>query len=74
MRDRGMLAAMSSAWGIDSDGDAGEILESVGRRLGKLSPGGGVDLESSGHVFIDAVSSGRLGRFSLESPESSSPE
>jgi ribosome biogenesis GTPase A len=70
MKGRGLLEPMSSVWGIDADGDAGEVLERVGRRLGKLRPGGGVDLESSGQAFIEAVSSGRLGRFSLESPSS----
>jgi ribosome biogenesis GTPase A len=69
MARRGILAGALSSYGVDHDGDAADVLERVGRRLGKLRPGGGVDLEASGRAFIDALSSGRLGRFSLESPE-----
>ena len=65
----GRLPAIVSALGVSAEGDAGDVLERVGRRLGKLSPGGEVDIESSGRAFIDALSSGRLGRFSLETPE-----
>ena len=65
----GRLPAIISALDIDSEGDVSDLLERVGRRLGRLRPGGGVDLESSGRAFIDALSSGRLGRFSLEAPE-----
>jgi len=65
----GRLPAIMSQLGVDTEGEAGDLLERVGRRLGKLRPGGEVDLESSGRAFIDALSSGRLGRFSLETPE-----
>jgi ribosome biogenesis GTPase A len=75
MRRGGFMAAAASAMGIEPDGGAREVLERVGRRLGKLRRGGEVDLESAGHAFVDALSSGKLGRFSLESPESpASPE
>jgi ribosome biogenesis GTPase A len=66
----GGLSAALSSLGVDAEGEPIEILERVGRRLGKLRPGGAVDLESSGRAFLDALSSGRLGRFSLERPES----
>jgi ribosome biogenesis GTPase A len=72
MKAKGLLGALSNTWNIDADCAARDLLERVGRRLGKLRPGGEVDFEASGRAFIDAVSSGRLGRFSLESP--SSPE
>jgi len=65
----GRLSAIVSPLGVDIEGDNRDVLERVGRRLGKLRPGGEIDLESSGRAFIDALSSGRLGRFSLETPE-----
>ena len=65
----GLLSVIVSPLGVGAEGDARDVLERIGRRLGKLRPGGEVDLESSGRAFIDALSSGRLGRFSLETPE-----
>ncbi|MDR1137382.1 MAG: 50S ribosome-binding GTPase [Synergistaceae bacterium] len=70
MRDRGLVSAVASAWNVDTDGTPQEILERVGVRLGKLLPGGGTDLVASGRAFIEALASGRLGRISLESPDS----
>ena len=65
----GYLSAMTSQLDVKTEGTARDVLERVGRRLGKLRPGGEVDIEASGRAFIDAFSSGRLGRFSLETPE-----
>ena len=70
MNRSGRLPAIVSSLGLSTEGGASEVLERVGRRLGKLRPGGEVDIELSGRAFIDALSSGRLGRFSLEAPES----
>jgi ribosome biogenesis GTPase A len=70
MRRNGLASGVASAWNVDVDGTPQEILERVGVRLGKLMPGGETDLTASGHAFIDALASGRLGRFSLESPDS----
>ena len=65
----GRLSAIVLPLDVCAEGSARDVLERVGRRLGKLRPGGEVDVESSGRAFIDALSSGRLGRFSLETPE-----
>ena len=59
---------VESAWGIKPEGTPAEILDSVGRRLGKLLPGGITDMETSGRMFIDAFATGKLGRLSLEKP------
>ena len=56
------------AWGIKPEGTPADILENVGRRLGRLLPGGVVDMDSSGKVFIDSFAAGRLGKMSLEKP------
>ena len=68
LQRHGLISGMESAWGIDASGDAAEVLDRVGRRLGKLMPGGVVDLEAAGRVFIDSLANGKLGRLSLERP------
>ncbi|MDR3279720.1 MAG: 50S ribosome-binding GTPase [Synergistaceae bacterium] len=68
LQNRGMNRVISGAWGIETSGTSNEVLERLGHRLGKLMPGGGVDLEASGRAFIGALSDGRLGRVSLERP------
>lgn len=65
---RNLWSGVEKAWGVKPDGDPAEILENIGRRLGKLRPGGGVDMESAGHVFIDSFAAGKFGRISLEKP------
>ena len=44
------------------------ILEEIGRKYGCLISGGRVNLELSGRKFIEAFSSGRLGKICLELP------
>jgi ribosome biogenesis GTPase A len=66
---RSLADGLLSLWQIDAAGTPEETLERIGRRLGKLMPGGEVDAPAAGRAFIDALSSGRLGRFSLETPE-----
>ena len=68
LKRRERLTGIVSSLDIDAEGDVSDVLERTGRRLGRLRPGGEVDLEASGRAFIDALSSGRLGRFSLETP------
>ncbi len=55
-------------WNVRPVGTSAEILEQVGRRLGRLSPGGIVDMESAGRAFLDAFANGRFGRMSFERP------
>lgn len=59
---------IESAWGVKPEGGASEILENAGRRLGRLMPGGIIDMEGTGRMFMDAFASGRFGRMSLEKP------
>jgi ribosome biogenesis GTPase A len=70
LRSKNIAQDALSAWGVASDGTSSEMLERIGRRLGKLLPGGGVDDTAAGRAFIDAIASGKLGRFSLETPDS----
>lgn len=65
---RGLWNVAERTWNISPDGEPSDVLEKIGRRLGKLMPGGIVDMEASGRALLDAFSSGRLGRVSLEKP------
>lgn len=63
-----LWGGVEAAWGVKPEGEPSEILENIGRRLGKLVQGGVVDMEASGRTFMDAFATGRLGRISLEKP------
>lgn len=65
---KGLWSGVQDTWGIKCEGDSYEILESIGRRLGKLMPGGFVDMENAGRAFIDALAAGKFGRMSFEKP------
>lgn len=45
------------------------LLEQIGRRRGCLVKGGKVDIERAAKVLLSDVREGRLGRFTLETPE-----
>ena len=44
-------------------------LESIGKKYGCLISGGRVNMELAGQKFIEAFSSGRLGKICLELPD-----
>ena len=46
-----------------------ELLELTGRKRGMLISGGEVDTERMGRVLLEEYRNGKLGRFTLESPE-----
>lgn len=46
-----------------------DLLEQVGRRMGCLAKGGRVDMDRVSKVLLLDVREGRLGRFTLETPE-----
>jgi ribosome biogenesis GTPase A len=73
LQRHGLISGMAEAWGVDVTGAPEELLERVGRRLGRLLPGGMVDMESSGRAVIEALATGRLGRVSMERPGSPPP-
>lgn len=52
----------------DNDDNAVMTLESIGRRLGCLVSGGLVDYVRAGKLFLEAFSTGRIGKVSLERP------
>lgn len=65
---RGLWNGVEAAWDIKPEGSPYDILEKIGLRLGKLLPGGVVDMEGAGKMFMDAFATGKLGRMSLEKP------
>ena len=46
-----------------------ELLEACGRKRGFLVSGGEVDTERMSRVLLDEYRSGKLGNFTLETPE-----
>ncbi|KEJ92567.1 YlqF/YawG family GTPase [Synergistes jonesii] len=65
---KNLWRGVEGAWSVKACGTPFEILENIGRRLGKLKSGGVVDAEGAGRVFLDSFASGKFGRMSLEAP------
>ena len=53
---------------VEADESPALTLEMIGRKYGCLISGGRVNMELAGQKFIEAFSSGRLGKFCLEIP------
>lgn len=70
LREEGHWAMVEDKWGVEAPEEAsdGEVLEALGRRLGRLVSGGAVDLAAAGRQFVEAFSTGRLGPVTLEWP------
>lgn len=71
LTERGMTELIPVEAEAETEGDdvPALILERIGRRYGCLVSGGRVNCELAGQKFIEAFSSGRLGRFCLEEPK-----
>jgi ribosome biogenesis GTPase A len=52
----------------DRPENATAVLEQIGRRLGCLSAGGGIDLHRAAEAFLRELRAGKLGRVSFEEP------
>jgi ribosome biogenesis GTPase A len=52
----------------DLPDSAAALLEQVGRRLGCLAAGGGIDLHRAAEAFLRELRAGKLGRVSFEEP------
>ena len=63
-----LWSGVENSWGIKGEGTPEDILQKIGVRLGKLLPGGIVDTEAAGKMFMEAFATGKLGRMSLEKP------
>ena len=63
--------AIKARYKIDIDPGAQdwELLEAAGRKRGFLISGGEVDLERMARILLEEYRSGKLGRFTLESPD-----
>lgn len=59
---------IEKVWNVKAEGEPTEILENIGRRLGKLQIGGVIDMEGVGRMFIDSFAAGKFGRMSFERP------
>lgn len=61
---------LTARYGIPMQGlDGVALLEAVARRRGCLVKGGGLDLEKAALMLLDDYRSGKLGRISLETPQ-----
>ena len=54
---------------VDRDAPGWKLLERAGRKRGMLVSGGEVDTERMAKVLLDEFRAGKLGRFTLETPE-----
>ncbi|MGM9593185.1 MAG: ribosome biogenesis GTPase YlqF [Candidatus Onthomonas sp.] len=54
---------------VDLEAQDWELLEAAGRKRGFLISGGEVDLERMARVLLEEYRSGKLGRFTLETPD-----
>ncbi|EHM13691.1 putative GTPase [Jonquetella anthropi DSM 22815] len=70
LRRGGLWNVIEKKWGVKQSEDPAFDLETVGRRLGCLAPGGSVNWELAGRRLVDAFASGSIGKFSLEAPDS----
>lgn len=73
LRQKGLLEKVLHSWELEEPEALEELLMSIGRRLGRLSPGGKVDRGAAAKAFLEAFSSGKFGRMSLEMPEDPPP-
>ena len=72
LEEQGEWGRIASVWNLSRESQSPEErLEGVGRRLGRLLPGGVVDLDGAGRAFLEALGTGKLGRWSLEVPPAS---
>ena len=63
-------ALLAARYGIDVGGmDAVTLIESIAERRGARLKGGGVDYEKAALILLQDYRSGKLGRISLETPE-----
>lgn len=70
LRRKGLWPMVEEKWDVPAPDEAGdgEVLESLGRRLGCLVSGGGVDTLLAARRFVEAFSTGRFGPVTLELP------
>ncbi len=63
--------SLRERYGIEAAAEAPgwELLEQLGRRRGFLISRGEIDLERSAKILLDEYRGGKLGRFTLETPE-----
>jgi len=63
-------ALLTARYGIDSAGmDAPDLIEAIAKRRGAQVKGGGLNVEKASIIFLTDYRSGKLGRISLETPE-----
>jgi ribosome biogenesis GTPase A len=61
--------ALRSRYNLTDISDSADaVLELIGRRLGCLAAGGGVDLQRASEAFLRELRAGKLGRVSFEEP------
>ena len=69
-----MLDKALEAWEMGREEEApSDTLRRIGARLGCLVKGGEVNMDLAGRRFIEAFSTGKLGRFTIEEPGEDQP-
>lgn len=69
LKKRSLFGFVAEKWEIEDVDEPAELtLERIGRRLGCLVAGGGVNSELAGRRLLDSFSSGKLGAVTLELP------
>ena len=73
LRRKNLWGMVEAKWNVAAPAETSDedVLEALGRRLGCLVSGGAVDLSNAARRFVEAFSTGRLGRVTLELPEES---
>jgi len=63
-------ALLAARYGIDTaDMDAPDLIEAIARRRGAQIKGGGINFEKASIILLTDFRTGKLGRISLETPE-----
>ena len=70
LRQKNLWGMVEAKWSVGAPAETSDedVLEALGRRLGCLVSGGAVDLSNAARRFVEAFSTGRLGRVTLEFP------
>ncbi len=66
---KGWPGRISARYETEEEQDTAALLTAIGKRLGCLKPGGGIDTLRAARLILDDLRSARLGRISLELPE-----
>lgn len=70
LSERFGLAPLANNFDVEDPNQVVELMEQIGRKRGCIQSGGRVDLEKASGIILRELRSGKMGRISLELPES----